>query len=253
MQDRVFGRLTVVGPAPEKVIGRPRWRCRCVCGQEKVTDGCSLRRGLVKSCGCLRRECSTALGLRNASGGVAVNRIDETGKAYGFWTVLGPGQKVGRHLRWRCRCVCGQEKELMGQSLRRHRTRSCGCRRDEVGGQPGRPKGGGGCGQRKAAVGSVERAVEGAAEWEHEAGNRARAERATKTRQRAAAVGAASAAAELPMEAPARPEVGDMDRAGWVRTLADMKKGAMRWSELAEMMAEQGVTRAEVEEFLNRG
>jgi hypothetical protein len=39
-----------------------------------------------------------------------------------------------------------------------------------------------------------------------------------------------------------------MGRAGWVQMIAQMKASGMRWSELAEMMAEQGVTRAEVEE-----
>lgn len=32
------------------------WVCRCDCGETTVVMGCNLRRGLVKSCGCLRRE-----------------------------------------------------------------------------------------------------------------------------------------------------------------------------------------------------
>jgi hypothetical protein len=56
---------------------------------------------------------------------------DLTGKRFGHLVVLGPTERklVGskRKQLWRCKCVCGKEKEVVGQYLRRGRTRSCGC------------------------------------------------------------------------------------------------------------------------------
>lgn len=51
-----FGRLTVV---ERKGIDSQRsilWLCRCDCGGEKVVPAYCLRKGRVKSCGCLERE-----------------------------------------------------------------------------------------------------------------------------------------------------------------------------------------------------
>lgn len=47
----VYGKLTVVDRAENK--GRaPMWNCECSCGNTKVVNGGSLRRGYTKSCGC---------------------------------------------------------------------------------------------------------------------------------------------------------------------------------------------------------
>lgn len=50
---RVFGKLTVLGPAGT-VKGNSMWRCRCECGKETVVRGSGLRTGNTRSCGCLR-------------------------------------------------------------------------------------------------------------------------------------------------------------------------------------------------------
>jgi hypothetical protein len=51
-----FGRLVVTAYAGRGRDYRGRWRCGCACGGTAVVDGNSLRRGLTRSCGCLRRE-----------------------------------------------------------------------------------------------------------------------------------------------------------------------------------------------------
>ncbi len=54
-----FGRLTVIEFAGFKYSGIqrfPYWRCRCICGNEKVTRGQSLLGGRTTSCGCFQRE-----------------------------------------------------------------------------------------------------------------------------------------------------------------------------------------------------
>lgn len=49
----VFGQLTAV--CRERGTHRVSWRCRCECGNELVVNANSLRQGLTRSCGCLRR------------------------------------------------------------------------------------------------------------------------------------------------------------------------------------------------------
>ena len=61
MRGARFGRLTVlrryerdyVSPSGARLA---MWLCRCDCGCEIVARGDMLRRGNVKSCGCLRSE-----------------------------------------------------------------------------------------------------------------------------------------------------------------------------------------------------
>lgn len=51
-----FGRLIVLSYAHTNQHGKAIWHCRCDCGNEKDIIGCSLTRGLTKSCGCLHDE-----------------------------------------------------------------------------------------------------------------------------------------------------------------------------------------------------
>ena len=55
--------------------------------------------------------------------------IDETGKQYGYWTVIKrlPRDTTKGGVRWLCKCKCGTEKSICGAELRRGRTKSCGC------------------------------------------------------------------------------------------------------------------------------
>lgn len=52
--------------------------------------------------------------------------IDLTGQTFGRLTVIEKGHK-GREWYWKCRCECGNEKEVMGSTLRRGKCKSCGC------------------------------------------------------------------------------------------------------------------------------
>ena len=53
----VYGRLTVVRSANKlNKDKRLLWLCKCSCGAEKEVIGRSLRKGWVKSCGCLHRD-----------------------------------------------------------------------------------------------------------------------------------------------------------------------------------------------------
>jgi hypothetical protein len=50
-----FGRLTIIRFA-EKRKGEMMWWCRCDCGKEKAVRFKDLKRGMTKSCGCIKKE-----------------------------------------------------------------------------------------------------------------------------------------------------------------------------------------------------
>lgn len=112
-----YGRLVVVGRASlEEASGvrnkaiRALWKCLCDCGSIKIALGSSLRSGAAISCGCRKI-------------------IDEQGKVYGKWLVLGLAENpYGTNFAyWLCRCACGKEKTVLGTQLRSGVSTSCGC------------------------------------------------------------------------------------------------------------------------------
>ena len=72
MLGQKIGRLTVVGEGvPRGKRQRVTWRCLCECGIEIDVLGDTLRNGMTKSCGCLRRETTAA---RSRTHGHSVDR-----------------------------------------------------------------------------------------------------------------------------------------------------------------------------------
>jgi hypothetical protein len=55
---QVFSRLTVLNEVGTNNSREYMWLCRCVCGRTTVASGPNLRRGNVRSCGCLASESS---------------------------------------------------------------------------------------------------------------------------------------------------------------------------------------------------
>lgn len=57
-------------------------------------------------------------------------RLDLTGQRFGMLTVLRKSEHKGKSggILWLCRCDCGVEKEVLANSLRQGKTRSCGCK-----------------------------------------------------------------------------------------------------------------------------
>ena len=66
-----FGRLTVIERAEDYVSPsghkNVQWLCECSCETNRhiIVSGCSLTRGLTKSCGCLKKDISTENGKKN--------------------------------------------------------------------------------------------------------------------------------------------------------------------------------------------
>ena len=61
------------------------------------------------------------------------NLVGLAGKTFGRWTVLRRGEgpiRLGAH--WVCRCECGSEKTVRGNTLTVGKSRSCGCLNADV-------------------------------------------------------------------------------------------------------------------------
>ena len=65
--DQRFGRLVVLESASDNKRGKPRWVCKCDCGNEKIIEGRNLSGKLTKSCGCLQIESKTTHGMFGTS------------------------------------------------------------------------------------------------------------------------------------------------------------------------------------------
>ena len=53
----VYGRLTVLRTnGTLNKNGRLMWVCKCSCGAEKEIEGRAMRRGRIKSCGCMKHQ-----------------------------------------------------------------------------------------------------------------------------------------------------------------------------------------------------
>ncbi len=123
---KVFGRLTVLSFDCVRKVGVGTalyWKCRCECGVEKSINGSSLKSGKVISCGCYNKEATSKRFLD-----------DLTGRVFGRLTVI---KKVKRencqkNTYWLCKCECGNEKEILGTSLKNGSTISCGCYMREI-------------------------------------------------------------------------------------------------------------------------
>lgn len=86
------------------------WRCLCVCGNYFNANSNSLSRNKTRSCGCYDNI-----------------RTDLTNKRFGRLVVQYPVKIKGEPLRWHCKCDCGNEKDIVPNSLKRGLTKSCGC------------------------------------------------------------------------------------------------------------------------------
>lgn len=107
-----FGRWVVLEEG--YLIGKNKAKaclCRCDCGTIRVVEKYSLIRGKSKSCSCM---------------GMPLD--DLIGKRFGALTVIGKGERNKLNQRtWRCRCDCGNIKDIIGCLLRDNKIKSCGC------------------------------------------------------------------------------------------------------------------------------
>ena len=61
-------------------------------------------------------------------------KIDLVGKKFGRLTVVeDTGRRKWGYVVWLCECVCGEEREIISNSLLQGNTKSCGCLRRDIG------------------------------------------------------------------------------------------------------------------------
>lgn len=84
-----------------------------ICKKKYQADATRIKFGKQNTCS---RECSYIIRYQKT-------RIDLVGKQFNRWVVL---RKTSPRY-WRCRCVCGNEKEVFQSSLLRGLSQSCGC------------------------------------------------------------------------------------------------------------------------------
>lgn len=142
--------------------GDSMWRCRCHCGTEFIASGRDIRYGNTKSCGCLkgakptnllnkhfgewevleyigdsmwRCKCScgeisdvstfTLTHGTSTKCNSPLHRLkDLKGEPFGELTVL---EYIGNGV-YKCRCSCGNYKNILAANLKNGSTRSCGCK-----------------------------------------------------------------------------------------------------------------------------
>ena len=75
-ENKIYGRLEVIRYA-ERRNGRSYYLCKCSCGKETAVMEGNLKRGLTKSCGCLRKEVTAN---KNRTHGYANHSL------YGVWS-----------------------------------------------------------------------------------------------------------------------------------------------------------------------
>lgn len=93
MENLVYRKTTIIGDRFNLLVildrvgthpsNGPLWLCQCDCGGTKIVDSKSLRRGDVKSCGCLSRKYSTSpVSVGDVYGNLLVTeQIKEHGKS----------------------------------------------------------------------------------------------------------------------------------------------------------------------------
>lgn len=118
-----FGKLTVVERAENTKDKKVQWKCICDCGSEIIVIGTTLRKNSeLLSCKSCRykaySEKYTKPMISKRFGRLVVlERIEE---------------KQGKTWKYLCKCDCGNEIIVLGDSLRSGGTKSCGCYHNEL-------------------------------------------------------------------------------------------------------------------------
>jgi hypothetical protein len=73
MENRKFGRLTVLYKTSEKSGNAYKWLCLCDCGNTTKVQIFDVKNGKTRSCGCLQKEHIRKLGQRNKDGSLNPN------------------------------------------------------------------------------------------------------------------------------------------------------------------------------------
>jgi len=115
-----FGWLKVIKRAPENRHGRVSWVCECKCGNTCIVTGHELQQKKTRSCGCLKKEHTTAVDLTDWTFG-RLRARHPTGERDHKGSII-----------WHCTCSCGGEIDVTQDRLMSKNTKSCGCLKKEA-------------------------------------------------------------------------------------------------------------------------
>jgi len=109
-----YGAITVIcDPGERSKSGSVVWKVRCDCGSVFNVA----RPEKILSCGCEQHPV-----------------IGKPGMRFGRWTLVEQveSRKGGNGSVWRCKCDCGEERDVRYNTMSSGGSTSCGCLRDEI-------------------------------------------------------------------------------------------------------------------------
>jgi hypothetical protein len=112
-----FNKLTVLEHSYVENNGKHYYKCKCDCGNITIVPRNAIIKGNIKSCGCSRR---------------LENKYDIIGKTFNFLTVKSFDHYDNENY-YLCECICGNKTVVGRSNLFRGVTKSCGCKRIELG------------------------------------------------------------------------------------------------------------------------
>lgn len=138
LRGKKFNKLTVIDFDAEynkklkekNSTARTKWTCQCDCGKICYVDTTALKKGLTKSCGCLKLEQSAKIMKEKVQPlGAQARFQDLTGQRFGRLKVMHrtDNDNNANKVYYKCKCDCGNECIVGAQALRRGDTQSCGC------------------------------------------------------------------------------------------------------------------------------
>jgi hypothetical protein len=120
-----YGSLTVVGVAPGETGHRAKMVCRCDCGKTKEVELKNLKTGNTRSCGCQQQ----AGRIRQAHVATDKKMAALVGRRFGRLKIEGLAARSEGKPMLRCRCDCGEERDVNYHTLIYGGIASCGCAR----------------------------------------------------------------------------------------------------------------------------
>lgn len=119
LTNQKFNNLTAISPIWDKRCsdGTILWKCKCDCGSIVDAGSTDIRRGNVRSCGCVKGQAEKRI-------------IDLKNQKFGKLTVLRRTTKEegGKKIKsWMCQCECGKLHVASQRHLLCGSVSSCGC------------------------------------------------------------------------------------------------------------------------------
>lgn len=127
LTDKVFDKLTVLEKAPSRAR-HVYWKCQCECGNIVEVSAESLRRNMPHDCGCVKLQ------LQKEKEQAKENKLNYlVGKRFGKLVVEArTEERKNNSIVWKCKCDCGNYKNVPTHLLTSNHTQSCGCLVREV-------------------------------------------------------------------------------------------------------------------------